>query len=92
MSVIEFGYNSQQYPYGQNYGYPSWYNTFTAGQSGVFGVNNQYSGMSPPFTGQSYMPPSNDWLPLPGRDRRRRSLGQVIIASMNKNRARSSNQ
>ncbi len=38
---------------------------------------NQY------YTGQSYVPLNNDWLPLPGRDRRRRRRRELFGSVIN---------
>jgi hypothetical protein len=48
-----------------NYGYPYWGSMY--GSS--WAPNNQNSGPSQPYLGQSYVPTTNEWLPLPGADR-----------------------
>jgi len=70
-----------------NYGYPNSYNTFNTGYYGaqsLYGQNSINNGE--PYTGQSYVPYSNQWLPLPGADRRRRSLRSAIIPNIIKSR------
>ncbi len=48
------------------------YNPYENAQYGSSPFNLQYIDNQQPYTGQSYIPYSNEWLPLPGRDRRRR--------------------
>ena len=71
-----------------NYGYSNWPNNYDAGQYDNSGFNNQYlPDVGQPYTGQSYVPFSNEWLPLPGRDRRRRSFKNIMIPKMDNNLA-----
>jgi hypothetical protein len=70
---VEFGYGM---PYVPNYGYVNSYSPLY----GTSGLNLEYSNNEQPYTGQSYVPYSNEWLPLPGRDRRRRQLSKSVIA------------
>jgi len=84
---IEFGYSVQQPPYMSNYAYPNSFSNFNNGQYGASGLYSQYPmNNGEPYTGQSYVPQSNQWLPLPGADRRRRSLKSAIIPNIIKSR------
>ncbi len=60
------------------------YNPFLNAQYGSSGYNLQYTDNQQPYTGQSYIPYNNEWLPLPGRDRRRRrrQLSESAIAAI----------
>lgn len=82
---IEFGYNMQPYPYLPNGGYMNSYNNFNNPQSGNSDFNLQYSSLSQGYTGQSYVPQSSEWLPLPGRDRRGPLLENIMAPNMNNN-------
>ncbi len=70
-----------------NYGYPMPYNSYGNVQYGSSPFNLEYTDNQQPYTGQSYIPYNNEWLPLPGRDRRRRrrQLSQSAIVSKTDN-------
>ncbi|CAF1421664.1 unnamed protein product [Rotaria sp. Silwood1] len=82
----QFGYHPQQYPYLSNYGYMNWPSTYSTGQSGTFGFRYQDWPRLLAYIGQSYVP-SNEWLPLPGVNRRRQSRQRSIVPNTNDNRA-----
>ncbi|CAF1229356.1 unnamed protein product [Adineta steineri] len=66
-------YNMQQYPYQTGYGYPNTFNAYGTGQYGNTGSLNRYGNNNDlAYIGQSYVPLNNEWLPLPGVNRRRR--------------------
>jgi hypothetical protein len=60
-----------QYPYGPTYAYPNAFDPYGYGQYTPPGFNLQYNVNSQAYVGQSYVPSSSEWLPLPGVNRRR---------------------
>jgi hypothetical protein len=87
MFFIEFGYNAPPYPYIPGNGYMNSFNSCGGGQDGNSNFNLQYSSMGQSYTGQSYVPQSNEWLPLPGVDRRGGQLFRSAMApNANNNR------
>ena len=53
-----------------NTGYLNSFGTYNNGQYGSLGYNTHYSNNDVAYVGQSYVPPQNQWLPLPGVNRR----------------------
>jgi hypothetical protein len=77
-------------PYASFYGYPTAYNAYGPSQYGGLGLQGHYPNNDQVYTGQSYtLPISGDWLPLPGRDRRRRRqlLESALLPNMDNNLA-----
>jgi hypothetical protein len=80
-----------QQPYMPYNGYLTSYNGFGTGQYGTgqyggSGWELDYSQDFQPYSGQSYISPINEWLPLPGYNRRR-SLRSVMIPKLDNNLA-----
>jgi hypothetical protein len=64
--------------------YPNMYNTYWTGP--------QYSNNFQAYIGQSYMPLNNEWLPLPGVNRRRQFRRSAIIPKTDDNAGRSTSK
>ncbi|UJR10960.1 hypothetical protein I4U23_015145 [Adineta vaga] len=61
----QFGYNAP------SYAYPNAFNAYGTGQYSSSGLGGQYPYSNQAYIGQSYVPQNNEWLPLPGVNRRR---------------------
>ena len=81
MSFLEFGYNPQQYGYMPTYAYSNSFNALGSGQYGGSGYYNPYPNNNLAYIGQSYVPQNNEWLPLPGVNRRRPLLENIMHRS-----------
>lgn len=75
----------QPQPYVGSNEYPNVYNTYWTGQNGIVPFTGQFPSNSQAYVGQSYMPINNEWLPLPGVNRRQQLHGDTMNSNTDNN-------